>query len=112
MCALTMLLFFGGWSVGPLIYIANAELFFAIKVVIGAFFFILVRAVLPRYRYDRLMEVGWKVFLPFTLGYLIFIASLFIIFKGAPFIDEISIYNQTSVYKNLFIKNNFYFVFI
>jgi NADH:ubiquinone oxidoreductase subunit H len=38
MCALTMLLFFGGWSVGPLIYIANAELFFAIKVVIGAFF--------------------------------------------------------------------------
>jgi NADH-quinone oxidoreductase subunit H len=57
MCALTTILFFGGWSL-PLYFPIPYEFFFAIKVVIGAFFFILVRAVLPRYRYDRLMEIG------------------------------------------------------
>jgi len=56
MCALTSILFFGGWG-SPLFFLPS-ELIFAIKIVIGAFFFILVRAVLPRYRYDRLMEIG------------------------------------------------------
>lgn len=57
MCALTTILFFGGWSF-PFYLPIPFEFIFAIKVVIGAFFFILVRAVLPRYRYDRLMEIG------------------------------------------------------
>ena len=56
MCALTSILFFGGW--GSPFFFLPSELIFAIKIVIGAFFFILVRAVLPRYRYDRLMEIG------------------------------------------------------
>jgi NADH:ubiquinone oxidoreductase subunit H len=80
--------------------------------VIGAFFFILVRAVLPRYRYDRLMEIGWKVFLPFTLGYLIFLASIFIIFQGTPFIEEVSIYSQLYIYKYLVSLDYSIFLFI
>jgi len=89
-----------------------AEFFFAIKVVTGAFFFILVRAVLPRYRYDRLMEIGLKVFLPFTLGYLIFLASIFTIFQGTPFIEEACICSQYYVYTNLVSLNYSTFLFI
>lgn len=111
MCALTTILFFGGWSL-PLYFPIPCEFFFAIKVVIGAFFFILVRAVLPRYRYDRLMEIGWKVFLPFTLGYLIFLASIFIIFQGTPFIEEVSIYSQLYIYKYLVSLDYSIFLFI
>jgi NADH-quinone oxidoreductase subunit H len=48
------------------------EFIFAIKTVIFAFFFIVIRAMLPRYRYDQLMTIGWKVFLPLNLGFLIF----------------------------------------
>lgn len=113
MCALTVILFFGGWSAAsPLSYVLPAELIFATKVVIGGFFFILVRAVLPRYRYDRLMEIGWKVFLPFTLGYLLFLASIMVIFGGTPFVDEVSLYSQLSAYKNVvaYGYNNFIFI--
>lgn len=111
MCALITILFFGGWSF-PLYFPIPTEFFFAIKVVIGAFFFILVRAVLPRYRYDRLMEIGWKVFLPFTLGYLIFLASIFIIFQGTPFVEEVSIYSQLYIYKYLVSLDYSIFLFI
>jgi hypothetical protein len=81
-------------------------------VVIGGFFFILVRAVLPRYRYDRLMEIGWKVFLPFTLGYLLFLASIMVIFGGTPFVDEVSLCSQVSAYTNVvaYGYNNFIFI--
>jgi NADH-quinone oxidoreductase subunit H len=45
-------------------------LFFAIKSMLILFFFIWVRATLPRYRYDQLMDLGWKIFLPLTFGFL------------------------------------------
>jgi len=44
--------------------------------------FIFVRANFPRYRYDQLMAIGWKVFLPFTLGYLIFISGVLIFLEN------------------------------
>jgi NADH-quinone oxidoreductase subunit H len=113
MCALTVILFFGGWSSAtPLNIIFTSEIIFSIKVVIGAFFFILVRAFLPRYRYDRLMEIGWKVFLPFTLGYLIFLSSIMIIFNGTPFVDETSLFSQLNVYNNIIAGNSSNFLFI
>jgi NADH-quinone oxidoreductase subunit H len=61
------------------------------KVMIFCFLFILVRATLPRYRYDQLMEIGWKIFLPITLGYLIFISGTLLSFHSLPKILEISL---------------------
>jgi NADH-quinone oxidoreductase subunit H len=46
------------------------------------FLFILVRGVLPRYRYDQLMRLGWKVFLPISLALILFYASILIAFNG------------------------------
>jgi NADH:ubiquinone oxidoreductase subunit H len=48
---------------------------FAFKITIICFFFILVRAILPRYRYDQLMFFCWKRLMPFTIGYFIFVAG-------------------------------------
>lgn len=72
MCSLNVILFFGGWL--PLInlpFIPNS-LWLAIKILIFAILFICVRAILPRYRYDQLMNLGWKVFFPISLAYLVF----------------------------------------
>lgn len=86
MSVLSTLLFFGGWSI-PFINIitANANLFiftiqfivFSIKVLFFLFLFIWIRATYPRYRYDQLMTLGWKVFLPISLGLLILNISIF-----------------------------------
>ena len=54
------------------------------KIVFLAFFFILIRGVLPRYRYDQLMDIGWKVFIPLTLGWLCFISGTLISFDMLP----------------------------
>ncbi len=77
MCAMTTILFFGGWnppieldtSAWPYL-IAQAWYFswFAIKVVFFFFMFAMVKAIVPRYRYDQLMRLGWKIFLPTALG--------------------------------------------
>jgi NADH-quinone oxidoreductase subunit H len=54
------------------------EFWFSFKTTIFCFLFIYVRANFPRFRYDQLMVIGWKVFLPFTLAYLIFISGIFV----------------------------------
>ncbi len=51
----------------------------------SVFFFILMRAILPRFRYDQLMTLGWKCFLPLSLSYLIFTVSILISFNGLPY---------------------------
>lgn len=61
---------------------------FALKTTIAAYLFILVRAVLPRYRYDKLLELGWKVFLPFTMGFVFFLLGLLYFFSALPFSVE------------------------
>lgn len=67
------LLFFGGWNF-PFNFqiISIISISFLFKILIMLFFFILVRAALPRYRYDQLMQLGWKFFLPISIAFIIF----------------------------------------
>ncbi len=77
MSALTTILFLGGWypplDIAPFNWLPG-PLWFALKVAAILFCFIWVRATFPRYRYDQLMRLGWKVFLPFTLFWLVLTA--------------------------------------
>ncbi len=83
MSTMIVLLFFGGWLV-PLVGsmgIVIGSIVFAVKIVLVASSFVWVRSTFPRYRYDQLMYLGWKVFLPFSLGFFVFVVSvLFIIY--------------------------------
>jgi NADH-quinone oxidoreductase subunit H len=81
MSMLSVILFLGGWSffsLDLLVYNFFGIFFFNIKVLFLIFFFLLVRAALPRYRYDQLMRLGWKVFLPLSFSYLFFIIFILI----------------------------------
>lgn len=73
MCSLNSILFLGGWY-PPLgfLSILPGSFWFGIKVVFFAILFVYIRAILPRYRYDQLMQLGWKVLLPISFGYLFF----------------------------------------
>nr|YP_009495527.1 NADH dehydrogenase subunit 1 [Psammoneis japonica]AWQ64257.1 NADH dehydrogenase subunit 1 [Psammoneis japonica] len=82
MSAFSSILFFGGWL--PLINIFPGSFWFSLKIIIGVIFFIVTRATLPRYRYDQLMQIGWKCFLPLSLGYLIFTVGVLISFNWLP----------------------------
>jgi len=87
MSALSSVLFFGGWlppfNIFPLTLVPGS-IWFSLKVGIGAVFFILTRASLPRYRYDQLMHLGWKCFLPLAIGYLMFTVGILISFNWLP----------------------------
>jgi NADH-quinone oxidoreductase subunit H len=85
MSAFSSILFLGGWL--PLIGsfgIIPGSLWFSLKIVLGVVFFIITRATLPRYRYDQLMHLGWKCFLPLTIGYLLFTIGILISFNWLP----------------------------
>jgi NADH:ubiquinone oxidoreductase subunit H len=60
------------------------SLIFAIKITCSIILFVLIRASYPRYRYDHLMSIGWKIFLPLTLGFVLFIAGILKVFNGLP----------------------------
>ena len=84
MCTLTTILFLGGWF--PLYDIAifnwiPGTLWFSLKTLIFIMLFIIIRGTLPRYRYDQLMRLGWKVFLPISLAFVLILASLLISFN-------------------------------
>jgi NADH-quinone oxidoreductase subunit H len=85
MCAMLTVLFFGGWDapidVAPLNMI-HPFFWFAIKVVFWFFMFAMVKAIVPRYRYDQLMRLGWKVFLPISLVAVIAIAAYQVFGRG------------------------------
>ncbi|WP_340109004.1 NADH-quinone oxidoreductase subunit NuoH [Pikeienuella sp. HZG-20] len=74
MCAMTTILFFGGW-LSPIPGLPDGLLWFVLKVVFFFFIFGVVKAVLPRYRYDQLMRIGWKVFLPLSLGWVVLVSG-------------------------------------
>lgn len=84
MCSLNVILFLGGWLPIPFLGFLPNILSFTLKVVFMVFVFILIRAMLPRYRYDQLMSLGWKVFLPLSLGFFIFYSGVFIGFDFLP----------------------------
>jgi NADH-quinone oxidoreductase subunit H len=79
MSALTTILFLGGWlpplDVAPFNWIPG-PIWFVLKICLCLFVFIWVRATFPRYRYDQLMRLGWKVFLPFSLFWLVLTAAV------------------------------------
>jgi len=85
MCALTTILFFGGWlpPVGFLDFIPGL-VWFVIKVCLVFFMFAMAKAMVPRYRYDQLMRLGWKVFLPFSLFWVVLTASVLVGFGLVP----------------------------
>ena len=84
MCALITLLFFGGW-LSPIPGIADGALWMVAKMSFFFFLFAMVKAITPRYRYDQLMRLGWKVFLPMSLAWVVIVAFLakFELFGGA-----------------------------
>jgi NADH-quinone oxidoreductase subunit H len=79
MSAMTSILFLGGWlppfDVAPFNWIPGPIWLFA-KIAVVLFFFLWVRATFPRYRYDQLMRLGWKVFLPFSLLWVVLVAGV------------------------------------
>lgn len=81
------ILFLGGWlplfNFFPFNFIPGG-IWFGLKIVFGAVFFIAARALLPRYRYDQLMELGWKCFLPLSVSYYMFVAGYLITFNILP----------------------------
>ncbi len=87
MCAMLSILFFGGWLPPIDIWPLNAVpgvLWLIAKVVFFFFMFAMVKAIVPRYRYDQLMRLGWKVFLPTSLVWVILTAGYLIVFDRLP----------------------------
>jgi NADH-quinone oxidoreductase subunit H len=78
MSSLFIILFFGGWD--SCFYSGKflPELIFALKITLLVFLFIFIRANLPRYRFDQLMILGWKIFLPISLSFIFFCSGLLI----------------------------------
>ena len=87
MSAMTAILFLGGWlpplDVAPFNWIPG-PLWLIAKICLVLFFFLWVRATFPRYRYDQLMRLGWKVFLPFSLFWVIATAGVLVAFDLLP----------------------------
>ena len=75
MCALCSILFMGGW-LSPIPGLPDGLLWFVAKVLFFFFMFAMAKAIVPRYRYDQLMRLGWKVFLPMSLGWVVITAFL------------------------------------
>jgi NADH-quinone oxidoreductase subunit H len=87
MSGMTVLLFLGGW-LPPLaclpFTLVPGPLWFGLKLLIFAAGFAWARAAFPRYRYDQLMRLGWKIFLPLSLGWFFLTAGILLAFNGLP----------------------------
>jgi NADH-quinone oxidoreductase subunit H len=75
MCALISLLFLGGW-LSPVNFLPDGVFWMVLKMTACFFMFAMVKAITPRYRYDQLMRIGWKVFLPLSLFWVILVSFL------------------------------------
>jgi NADH-quinone oxidoreductase subunit H len=84
MGSMSSILFLGGWlppiSIAPFTWVPG-YVWFGLKVTSILFFFVWVRAAFPRYRYDQLMRIGWKVFLPLSLGWFLFVVGIVFCFQ-------------------------------
>jgi NADH-quinone oxidoreductase subunit H len=87
MCALTTILFLGGWlppfDIPPFTWVPGV-VWFVVKVCAVFFMFAMVKAFVPRYRYDQLMRLGWKVFLPISLFMVVVVAGVLPFTGWAP----------------------------
>ena len=87
MSSMTVILFMGGWlppfDIFPLNVIPGV-IWFTIKIIFILFLFIWVRGTFPRYRYDQLMRLGWKIFLPLSLLWVVLTAGFLMIFDLVP----------------------------
>jgi NADH-quinone oxidoreductase subunit H len=87
MSAMATVLFLGGWlppfGIDALAFVPGI-VWFAAKVCLILFFFIWARGTFPRYRYDQLMRLGWKIFLPFTLIWVVVVAGALMMFDALP----------------------------
>jgi len=86
MSSLNVILFLGGW-LAPFDFLSfiPCSIWFGLKIVIFVILFVWMRAALPRYRYDQLMSLGWKIFLPISLAYLILTFCILISFNMLPY---------------------------
>jgi NADH-quinone oxidoreductase subunit H len=89
MSAMAVILFLGGWLPpfgleGALIDWVPGVVWFGLKTFLVLFVFVWARATFPRYRYDQLMRLGWKVFLPFTLLWVLVVSAALIMFDALP----------------------------
>tara|TARA_B100000945_G_scaffold67800_1_gene51031 strand:- start:1815 stop:2837 length:1023 start_codon:yes stop_codon:yes gene_type:complete len=87
MSSMTVILFMGGWLPPFDIYPLNiipGVIWFVIKIIFILFLFIWVRGTFPRYRYDQLMRLGWKIFLPLSLLWVVLTAGFLIVFDMVP----------------------------
>ena len=87
MCALGSILFLGGWLSPIDIYPFNsipAPFWMIAKILLLFFLFSIIKAIVPRYRYDQLMRLGWKIFLPFSLIYVVMTAGFLLYFDLLP----------------------------
>ena len=73
--ALTTLMFLGGW-LSPVSFLPDGFLWWALKVGFVLFLFLWFRATFPRYRYDQIMRLGWKVFIPITIVWIVFVGGM------------------------------------
>jgi len=87
MCAMVAILFLGGWlspiDIYPLTLVPGA-IWLILKILLLFILFALVKAIVPRYRYDQLMRLGWKVFLPLSLTWVVLTASYLFYFNLLP----------------------------
>jgi len=87
MSAMTTILFLGGWlppfDIAPFNWLPG-PIWFAIKIAFCLFIFVWVRATFPRYRYDQLMRLGWKVFLPLSLAAVVIVSGFVVLFDIQP----------------------------
>ena len=84
MCILMTILFLGGWLPPvnfKLFYLIPGVIWFIIKTLFFLFSFVWVRVTFPRYRYDQLMRLGWKIFLPLSLAWVVFVSSVLLSFN-------------------------------
>jgi len=85
--AMTVTFFMGGYLPPfgiSFLYLIPGFIWFVLKICFLLFVFLWIRATLPRYRYDQLMHLGWKVFLPLTLFWVVLVASLLVITDNLP----------------------------
>ena len=85
--AMTAILFLGGWlppfDIAPFNWVPG-PIWFALKIAFLLFLFLWIRGTFPRYRYDQLMRLGWKVFLPISLGWVVLTAGFLVAFDMVP----------------------------